>query len=171
MDHSLEPQVPTPALCEIVSSPQKENFMITQDDFGAIKALKRQGFKKRTSARILGISAWTVRKYWDKEEWVPYAKRRVVPCLLDPYKEHLLKRMPEVNFLASVLYLDLKSKGYTGSYSRVREFVQPCRAEQKRILEATLRLETGPGKQSQVDWGTTHVTLGDRTVRIDLFAL
>jgi len=145
--------------------------MITQDDFGAIKALKRQGFKKRTTARILGISAWTVRKYWDKEEWVPYAKRRFVYSVLAPYREYLLKRMLEVNFLASVLYLDLKSKGYLGSYSRVREFIKPHRAEQKRILEATVRFETGPGKQSQVDWGTTHVTLGDRSVRIDLFAL
>lgn len=170
MDQSSEPQVLTSVSCEIVSSPPKEKFMITQDDFGAIKALKRQGFKKRTTARTLGVSVWTVRKYWDKEEWVPYAKRRAALSVLDPYREYLLKRMPEVNFLANVLYLDIKSKGYSGSYSRVREFVKPYRAEQKRILEATIRFETGPGKQSQIDWGTTHVTLGDESVRIDLFA-
>lgn len=40
--------------------------------------------------------------------------------------------------------------GYEGKTTILREFVQPYRAQPKK--QATVRIETPPGKQAQMDW-------------------
>lgn len=45
----------------------------------------------------------------------------------------------------------MKARGYAGSETRVRAWVQPLRAA--RQVQDTVRFKTEPGQQSQVDWG------------------
>lgn len=52
---------------------------------------------------------------------------------------------------ASKLYDELKQQGYEGSRSHLRAFVRPFRTV--RQTQATVRFETEPGGQAQVDWG------------------
>jgi transposase len=54
-----------------------------------------------------------------------------------------------------VLYEDLKTRGYTGSYTTVKSYLQPLRQQAKAV--AVRRFETPPGRQAQVDW----VNVGD----------
>lgn len=49
------------------------------------------------------------------------------------------------------LYTEIKLRGYTGSETQVRAWVHPLR--EARLSQATVRFETEPGQQAQVDWG------------------
>jgi len=148
----------------------KEAEMITEEGFHAIQALKRQGLKKKKVAMLLGLDRKTVRKYWARGKWE--VKKRVKRgWKLEPYREYLLKRVPDTDYSAAVCFLDLKRLGYTGCYETVKEFVRPLREERRRLEEATIRFETGPGKQAQVDWGSTRIELSGNPMRIRLFAM
>jgi transposase len=148
----------------------KEEGMITEDDFGAIQALKRQGMKKKKVARILGLDRKTVSKYW-KLDRCPKAEQAKKASLLDRFHGHLLKRLPETDYCAAVCLLELRRMGYTGGYTILKDFVRPLREERRRFEDATMRFETGPGKQAQVDWGSTVIELGGEAVRIHLFVM
>jgi transposase len=50
-----------------------------------------------------------------------------------------------------VLLRELRQRGYQGSYTRVKDYLQPRR--QQADCVAVRRFETPPGKQGQVDWG------------------
>jgi transposase len=51
-----------------------------------------------------------------------------------------------------VLDREVRALGYQGSYSTVVQYVRPRR--QHKQPEATMRFETAPGEQAQVDWGS-----------------
>jgi len=146
----------------------KEGKMLTEEGFQAIQALKREGLKKKKVARILGLDPKTVRKYWKKSRWEKQTRGSKSSALL-PFREHLLKRAPETDYSAMVLFLELRDRGYQGGYTAVKDFVRPLREERRRTEEATIRFETAPGKQAQVDWGSTRIELAGNPVRIHLF--
>ncbi|MDQ6876146.1 MAG: hypothetical protein M3082_00290, partial [Candidatus Dormibacteraeota bacterium] len=81
-------------------------------------------------------------------------KPRQISSKLDPFHEYLLTRMvgedPVSN--AEVLYDEIRELGYGGGRSILKEFMHPFRALAKE--KATVRFETPPGRQAQVDWGT-----------------
>lgn len=144
--------------------------MLCSDEFGAIQSLKSRGMRKKAVARILNLDIKTVRRYWNEPK-PPRYQRPKSDSMLDPFREHLIRRMPETDFNASALHLDLKRLGFAGSYGLVKKFVRPHRQERRQLLEATLRFETGPGKQAQADWSTTVVRIGGVARRIQIFGL
>ena len=148
----------------------KEGRMLTAEGFQAIQALKREGLKKKKVARILGLDPKTVRRYWKKSRWEKQTRGGRESALV-PFRGHLLKRAPETDYSAMVLFIELRNRGYQGGYTAVKDFVRPLREERRRTEEATIRFETGPGKQAQVDWGSTSVELRGARVRIHLFVM
>jgi transposase len=70
-----------------------------------------------------------------------------------------------------VLWQEIRARGYTGSYELVKRWVRPLREEERRLEAATVRFETGPGRQSQVDWGSTRLVVGGETIRAHLFLM
>jgi transposase len=52
-----------------------------------------------------------------------------------------------------VLLREIRSRGYTGQITVVKDFVRPLRFEWRRLEALTVRFETEPGEQAQVDWG------------------
>ena len=70
---------------------------------------------------------------------------------LDPFKPYLKARVAEVPLSAVRLLEEIQAQGYTGRYGLVKNFVRPLR--QDRSLVATLRFESDPGVQAQVDFG------------------
>ena len=145
--------------------------MISDDDYGAIQVLKRQGVKKKKAARILNLDVKTVKKYWKAGKWPLYRREKAKPTKLDPYRDYLIKRAPETDYCAWVCFLDIHKKGYAGGYTAVKDFIRPFREEQRRFEEATIRFETAPGKQAQLDWGSTRIVLGGAPLRIELFVV
>jgi transposase len=76
-----------------------------------------------------------------------------VSSKLDGYREYLIDRMlgPDKVTNAAVLYDEICERGYTGGRSILWEFLRPLRP---LVAEkATVRFETPPGRQAQVDWG------------------
>jgi len=63
-------------------------------------------------------------------------------------------------------------QGYEGSYAAVAKYVSPWRESWHGQEEkSTVRFETGPGEQSQVDWGSTWVYLGEARTRVHVFTM
>lgn len=146
-----------------------EGEVITQNVYGAVRALAEQGRSKRSIARELDLDVKTVRK-WLRRSWAP-GKRRPRGHLLDEWREFLQARAPEVGFNAVVLTRELGEKGYGGSYAAVLKYVAPWRKSWRGEDLPTVRFETGPGEQAQVDWGSTSLYLGEQRVRIHLFTM
>lgn len=144
--------------------------MITQDQWGAIETLRAQGHGKKTIARMLGLHVQTVREHLKRGTWKPY-KRTPKPGILEPFKAYLGQRMPQVLYSAQILLQELRERGYKGSYEVVKRFVRPHREERDRLEEATVRFETAPGRQAQVDWGTALVPVGGGMVRVQFFVM
>jgi transposase len=122
---------------------------------GAVKQLyelKGEGRSIRGIAKELGVSRNSVRKYLRSTE-VPKAKPRPKKgSKVDPYKEYLHQRMEEGLDNCVVLLRELKVRGYTGGYTILKDYVQPFRL--RHPPQATMRFETEPGEQAQVDWGS-----------------
>lgn len=113
--------------------------------------LSGQHLSIRAIARRLDISRNTVRKYL-RAPGVPMAKRRPQrPSKVDPFRDHVRRRVAAGVENCVVLLRELRALGYAGSYSILKEYVRPLRLG--RAVKATVRFETKPGEQAQVDFG------------------
>ena len=118
--------------------------------------LHGQGVSLRGIGRSLGLSRNTVRKYVRSPE-VPRAKSRAKKASkLDPYKPYLRQRFAAGVGNAEVLLREIRAQGYQGGHSILREFIHPLR--QPRQPVTTIRFETEPGEQAQVDLGRVIYT-------------
>jgi transposase len=116
-----------------------------------IKDLSQRGLSISMIAEVTGYNRRTVRKVVNGPLSVPAKKRKPRKSKLDPFVPYLLKRIQEGVLNCSKLYDELKKQGYQGGRSLVKNFVQPHREAQRQV--ATVRFETEPGEQAQVDWG------------------
>ena len=60
--------------------------------------------------------------------------------------------MGEGVYNARKLYREIQERGYTGGVTQVILYLQPFRPPRRE--PATVRFETEPGQQAQVDWGS-----------------
>lgn len=129
----------------------------------------RDGWKIETTARRFGVHHSVVRRV--VRQAVEAAAPRVVPSKLDPHKAFVVERIgdfPELT--ASRLLEQLKERGYTGGIATVRRFVSKVRTP--RLRKAYLRIETEPGEQAQVDWGSFgHMRIGTTSRPLSCFAM
>ncbi|MDE2937718.1 MAG: DDE-type integrase/transposase/recombinase [Chloroflexota bacterium] len=66
--------------------------------------------------------------------------------------DYIDRRLSEGLENCVVLLRELESLGYQGGYSLVKKYVSPRR--RGYYVPATVRFETEPGGQAQVDWGS-----------------
>lgn len=130
--------------------PSKEVSVIKPDIWLQVKTLQREGRSKSEIARLLGIDRKTVRRALAAERTLVF---RPAPrgSKLDPFKDYVRMRLADGVTNAVKLLRELKSRGYSGGISILRDFCGPLKAEQQR--QAWLRFETVAGEQAQVDWG------------------
>ncbi len=89
---------------------------------------------------------------------------------LDPFEpqlKHLLARYPRIT--ATRAWEELKRSGYDGAYTILRQRIKQLRVRPTKPL--TVRFETAPGAQAQMDWATYEIDFtqeGKR--RIQLFS-
>ena len=125
--------------------------MLAVEERFMIKDLHRKGISISDIARQTGHDRKTVRKAL-AEPLVPSSPPgQATRYRLGAYIAYLQQRIAEGVLNASKLYAEIQRQGYAGSRSQVRAFVQPFRT--LRQTQATVRFETAPGEQAQVDWG------------------
>jgi transposase len=117
----------------------------------ALYELHGQGRSIRGIAQTLGIARNSVRKYLRASEIPKPQPRPQRPSKLDGYREQVHKRLTEGVDNCVVLLRELRAQGYTGSYTILKDYVQPLR--RRRAPIATVRFETRPGEQAQIDFG------------------
>lgn len=132
-----------------------------------VQALAR-GESVSAVARAYGLDRKTVRAWRRRGGPQPRTARTAV-SQLDPYRAWLAARAPEVGYNATVLYRELRERGFTGSVIIVRRAVVPLRAT--RASPATVRFETAPGEQAQVDFGQVRVWIADECVAAQIFVM
>jgi transposase len=144
--------------------------MLTRETWQAIADRAALGWGRRGIASDLGLDVKTVRRYLAQGGWRA-RQARTIERLIDDYVDFLIARAPEVDYRARILYREIREKGYAGSYRGVARFVAPLRQARRRAEVATVRFETPPGKQSQVDWGSSWVWFGEERELAHFFVL
>jgi transposase len=116
-----------------------------------IKLLLKQGLSQREIARRTGLSRNTVARL--AAQPTPRLYSRPAPgSILDPFKPYLRERFEAGPLSAVRLLEEIRPLGYSGGVHLLREFLATLRTEQRRRARATIRFETPPGEQGQVDW-------------------
>ncbi|KUN43735.1 transposase [Streptomyces avermitilis] len=95
----------------------------------AVHDLLGQGLTIRAVARRLELSRNTVRRYARAVTWEELATGRWqnLPSTLDPYKSYLHQRWHEGHTSGAKLHAELRERGFTGSYSVVRDYLRRFR--------------------------------------------
>ena len=119
-----------------------------------IYEMKGAGRSIRGIAGELGIARNTVRRYLKSPEAMrpKHRPRRASnPSTSSGGFLRRVRRPADVERLENcvVLHWELRSLGYDGGYFILKSFVSPER--RRRQPDATMRFETAPGEQAQVD--------------------
>ena len=122
-----------------------------------------RGRSARAIAPDLGLARNTVLRYLNSPEAMLPKPRPPRGSRLDPYTEYIDRRLAEGLENCVVLLRELRARGFQGSYTILVEYVRPRR--RGRQPEATMRFETAPGEQAQVDWGSLPYVGGDGKLR------
>ncbi len=150
----------------------EEEHMVQEDRWHEIHRMaRREQLSIAEIARRLDLDRKTVRRCLRQAAWQPYQRPARADTLLTEHAEFLQERAPEVRYSAQVLFQELGARGYTGGYDTVRRFVQPLRTAEVLAERASVRFETPPGQQSQIDWGSARVHFRQQPVVLHLFVL
>ena len=122
-----------------------------KDILNAIKDLKgvKKMINKSELARRFGCSINTVNKYLEIQNTDEKVKRKY-SSKLDEYKGIIIEKVDDFSANGRSIYNFIKEKGYTGSYGIVSKFIKEHKKEEQQ--KATMRFETTPAFQAQVDW-------------------
>jgi len=129
----------------------RREVMQTPEEVAAMLRLKALGWGIKRIARELGCSHMTVRHYVAQGGWRPY-RGRGRPRALAGLEDWLAERFRRHAGNADVVRQELVAeKGMTLSLRTIERAVAPLRRELEVLARATLRFETPPGKQLQID--------------------
>jgi len=134
-----------------------------------IKYLKDQGVSPSQIARQLSVCRQTVYNHIHREAPYPKARRAQV-SKLDGFKAYITGRLEHFDLPSTVLYEELKTQGYSGKLTILRDFIRPLKAS--FVLRVTQRFETRPGQQGQMDWGECgFIDCGGERKKLYVFVL
>jgi transposase len=126
--------------------------MLTVEERFMIKDMYRKGLSISEIACLSGHDRKTVRAALQQPVLRQVTGRKAKASKLDPFHEYLEKRVAEGVCNARKLYQEIQAQGYEGKESLLRAWVH-VRRPPRQNNKATMRFETAPGEQAQVDWG------------------
>jgi len=122
--------------------------------YAAIQDQRAAGATITAAAAALGLSASTVRRYWQPvtgQDLLATARGRR-PSLLDEHKPYLDQRWAQGATSGRKLHREITARGYPGGYGLVRTYLQALRAAAPPAPPPP-----GPPKASEITrWITTH---------------
>src|SRR5512142_1578618 len=139
------------------------------EDVAQMLRLKAAGLGIKSIALKMGCSKNTVRRYLRGGGWVAY-KRPERKSALHGLKGWLGERLQRHRGNADVVRQDLEREhSVRVSLRTVERAVAPFRRELRAAEVATIRFETAPGEQLQIDFSETAVSVAGERVRVHLF--
>ena len=148
---------------------RRGEVMVETDAVSAMLRLSQLGWGTRRIAFELGVSRTTVKDYLAAGGTTPFrqparAKR------LDGCEAWLKERFRQHRGNADVVRQELVAeRSISVSLRTVERAVEPYRQELAAEARATVRFETPPGKQLQIDFGERLVEIGGAKVKVYLF--
>ena len=113
--------------------------------------LRKQGHSIHKIARLTGHSRNTVRRILRQKAPCTYdASSRT--SRLEEFEVYVKKRYEECALSAVRILEEIKPMGYSGSIWPLRRYLQTLAQPAKALAKMTVRFETAPGEQAQVDW-------------------
>jgi len=139
------------------------------DEVSAMIRLSGLGWGAKRIAAELGCSPATVRRYVAAGGWGPY-RQSARPGALGGHAAWLAERFRRHRGNADVVRQDLaRELGIAVSLRTVERAVVALRRELMAEARATIRFETPPGRQLQIDFGEMRVPIQGESVRVFLF--
>ena len=128
----------------------------------------RLHWRIETVARRFGVHHSTVRRALESR---PAPGEVTEGSILDPFKPFVVERLTDAPELSCIRMLaELRERGYPGGVAVVRRYVAKVR--HPRARKSYLRIETEPGEQAQVDWGSFgHMRIGSHQRPLSAFAM
>ena len=109
-----------------------------------------KGLSYTEISKKYNIDPRTAKKYAHSDTKPVYSLTEAKPSILDPYKQQINIWLEEAPYSATRIWEKLKEQGFSGGYTVVKHYV---RGKKEQLEEkATVRFETMPGQQAQVDW-------------------
>lgn len=134
---------------------------------------ERSLLNKSEMARRFNCDPRTIDRYLKIQsgEYIPTKSKRIYHSKIDDYKEIIVSKVDGHGASAMAVYKFIEKKGYTGKYASVAAFVSNHKKDQN--YKATIRFETSPGLQAQVDWkeNITMVSKYGEIFKINIFLM
>src|ERR1700704_56089 len=154
---------------DVLVSPTTEVPVVEGEVVLAIRALADCGVGSKAIARALGVARNTVRRYLRQSSDVTDQVRPAARRLTDGRRleARTLYEGPAGGNAVVVQRL-LAARGLTVSVRTIERAVSDLRRERRVAQLATVRVETAPGDQLQIDFGQKRVRIADTWVRVFL---
>lgn len=110
-----------------------------------------KGMNYTELGRKYHIDPRTAKKYAESPQRPEYKLSERKPSKLDPYKQQIDQWLEEAPYSAVRILEKLLEQGFEGKYSIVKEYVRGKKIDLDG--KTTVRFETMPGHQGQMDWG------------------
>ena len=151
--------------------PTQEVEMTDPEVIRGIKTLAGLGWGSKRIAGEMGVARNTARRFMRlPPELDPTQKRPGAQCLsADATQMAIALFEAEAEGNAVVVQRLLDGQGVRASLRTVQRTVAPTRREQRRAQVASVRYETAPGKQMQIDFGQKWVSVANRRTRVYFF--
>jgi transposase len=149
-------------------SPAAEVPVIDGEIVTAIRELAGRGWGTKAIARELAIARNTVRRYRRQPVVAGHQVRPPRRLTGDVVEDAtaLYRGVAERN--AVVVHRLLRQRGHVLGLRTVQRAVAPVRQAQRAADVATVRVETAPGAQLQIDFGEKRVVIGGTEIRLFL---
>jgi transposase len=169
----LEPEDRSVSIAPQVEQLGEQEKMLQRERWEEIRRMRlEERMSVSAIARRFDLDRKTVRKCLRQTEWRAYERAPKAETLLSEHAQYLHERAAQVNYSARILFQELRGgRGYTGSYDTVKRFVAPLRESGRMDELCQMRFETGPGQQSQIDWGQLSTYFRAQPVTLHLFVL
>lgn len=142
--------------------------VLNEKERQVIFALRSRGWGIKAIAREMGWARNTVRDWLGRGENAPRPTMGR-PGSLDEHLKWVRERFTTGVRNADVLRQELAEKGVVVSLRTVERAVEDLRAEVFNAERATLRFETGPGRQMQIDFGEKWIEVGGESAKAFVF--
>ena len=151
--------------------PAEEAIMVEPETILQVRALTGLKWGTKRIAQELGLARNTVRRYQrlsvdvDAVQQRPRARR-----LADAAQQEAVRLLGnEAEGNAVVIQRLLADQGTQVSLRTVQRVVTAERASLRRKASASVRFETPPGSQMQIDFGEKRISIAGETVRVYIF--